>query len=128
MKTIEERVRDGATFLDLNVVGWVDKIDTDLLSIASCDKCLLGQLYFDYTSAVESLCIEAYYKQHELGFAWGDYVCNDPQALVDGECGLLTSEWRKLILARRAGRNDSRMSRQGGQAPSPSLQPAAGDS
>lgn len=40
-----ERVQRGARLLDEKVPEWFNKIDIETLNIASCLKCVLGQLF-----------------------------------------------------------------------------------
>jgi hypothetical protein len=44
-KTIEDRVRLGAKFLDAHHPGWAAEIDTWQLEMWSCSRCILGQLH-----------------------------------------------------------------------------------
>jgi hypothetical protein len=39
----EARARAGATFMDVNCVGWPEKIDRDRLHMAKCAGCIVGQ-------------------------------------------------------------------------------------
>lgn len=45
MKAIEQRVADGAAWLDEKYPGWFDKIDLAILDLGSCTQCVLGQVY-----------------------------------------------------------------------------------
>ena len=42
------RARAGATFMDVNAVGWPEKIETDSLNLASCEDCVFGQAFDDH--------------------------------------------------------------------------------
>lgn len=44
------RAAAGARLLDVVAPGWADRIAVDELAMASCDKCILGQIYGDYQS------------------------------------------------------------------------------
>ena len=55
MSTVEQRVRSGATLLDMSVPGWASKIDRDTLNLQLCTACVLGQLYSDYAKGCEAL-------------------------------------------------------------------------
>ena len=48
MTTITDRVREGMTWLDINVPGWCDRIDVERLDISHCRRCMLGQLFGNY--------------------------------------------------------------------------------
>lgn len=41
-------VQLGIEFLDANVPDWREQIDTAKLDLASCETCVLGQLFSDY--------------------------------------------------------------------------------
>lgn len=49
MLSVKERVQNGSTLLDSTVPGWYNKIDLSKLRIQHCDRCVLGQLYGEYT-------------------------------------------------------------------------------
>lgn len=42
------RAKAGALLLDLLQPGWADRIDTESLDLASCQVCVLGQLFGEY--------------------------------------------------------------------------------
>lgn len=44
-RTLLERVEKGAGFLDRHYPGWWQHIDLGTLEIASCERCVLGQVY-----------------------------------------------------------------------------------
>lgn len=94
-KSIEQRVADGATFLDANVVGWVDKIDLKTLRINCLCNCVLGQLFEEYGSGLIALDV---HDGRDFGFdvLEKDYMNNK------AEYAALTDEWKRVILARRA--------------------------
>jgi hypothetical protein len=95
VKTIEQRVADGATFLDMTVPGWWDRIDVKLLDLGNCFKCVLGQLCGDFGDGVVEFNVP---DEVELGF---DVRCGD-LAFDSTLHDQLTGEWRRIILARRA--------------------------
>lgn len=53
MKTIEQRVADGAAWLDEKYPQWFDKIDLGILDMGSCTRCVLGQVYTGVIPEVE---------------------------------------------------------------------------
>lgn len=55
MPTVEERVASGAYMLDVHAPGWRDKIDLDRLNVRSCDDCILGQVFGEYTTGLIEL-------------------------------------------------------------------------
>lgn len=48
----QSRVNRGAALLDAEFPGWFERIDTDSLDIATCSRCVLGQVYGDYLMGV----------------------------------------------------------------------------
>jgi hypothetical protein len=102
MLSIEQRVQNGATFLDANVVGWVDKINLKTLNIASSCKCVVGQVTGKaYHEGVRSLGLGhpldgRGYERANMGFQFGDADS------IIRDNGNLTAAWKALILARRA--------------------------
>lgn len=82
----------GAAWLDERVPGWADHINLDNFTIASCQKCVLGQLFGNYVDGVSELRIVG--QQIWLGFG------------LDGtrspsHCGELDEAWRREISGRR---------------------------
>lgn len=49
------RAKIGATFLDVIRPGWFREINLSTLRMASCQACVLGQLYGDYWKGAETL-------------------------------------------------------------------------
>lgn len=89
MNTIAERVEAGAAWLDANRPGWVDRINLETLDMASPRRCILGQEYGYFGSALPDV---------------GQPFINRVQALgFDGGApGVLAGRWRDYITARRA--------------------------
>jgi hypothetical protein len=48
MRKYEQRVRNGIALLDQCYPGWRDSVILESLQMASCTRCVLGQLYGDY--------------------------------------------------------------------------------
>lgn len=46
--TAESAVAKGAAWLDKTYPGWVDNINLGTLSVASCDRCVLGQVWTNH--------------------------------------------------------------------------------
>ncbi|HYF29002.1 MAG TPA: hypothetical protein VEA36_01390 [Candidatus Paceibacterota bacterium] len=59
LDTAQERVAAGAALLDAQAPGWRDRIDVDRLSIQSCGRCMLAQLYGNYARGVKHLGLDA---------------------------------------------------------------------
>lgn len=101
-KSIEQRVRDGATFLDTQVVGWVDRIDVDTFDLGDCMLCVLGQLFGNFH--------DVHMPEHEIvDYGFQGYSTDDAAFLrnadVEEMYRALTAAWRTLIIARRADRD-----------------------
>lgn len=55
MTTVATRVRKGAKFLDKVRPGWALKIKVPTLDLENGDRCILGQLYGDYSDGINKL-------------------------------------------------------------------------
>lgn len=55
--TVAERVALGVALLDEKCPDWVNRIDLSRLDIASCNRCILGQLFGDFGRGYEPLDI-----------------------------------------------------------------------
>lgn len=103
--TIAERVAAGAAWLDTNRPGWEKGIDLGRLDISSCTRCILGQIYGGFNAAPLDVRwdgddIDAEYIAADRGFdVWAELVEEELAA----DAAQLTTAWRELILARRAG-------------------------
>jgi hypothetical protein len=86
-----ERVAAGVALLDQKRPGWDAEVDLTLLLLASCDRCVLGQLYGDYSRATDVFDEDDYPEQY--GF---DLFEGDPLTYED-----LTAEWKRVITERR---------------------------
>ena len=52
---VEERVARGAAWLDKEKPGWREDINLDALTMSSCSRCVLGQLYRDFLGGLSVL-------------------------------------------------------------------------
>lgn len=52
---MKNNVLRGIELLDRQVPGWRDRIDWDKLDMTNCYKCILGQLFGEYSEGVEEL-------------------------------------------------------------------------
>lgn len=70
--TVEERVRNGAAFLDERVPGWRERVDPDELAIQQCDYCVLGQVFGSVADGCASLALYdgSVGRLQRLGFYW----------------------------------------------------------
>lgn len=53
--TVEERVRNGARWLDENFPGWIDRIDLDTLALSSSGNCICGQVFRKEAQSIERI-------------------------------------------------------------------------
>lgn len=86
-----EAAARGASFLDGEVPNWShpNRIDLDALRLASCKRCVLGQLFGEYGEGVDDLGLSET-DEDTLGFF-----------AVDHEWADLTEAWRAEIRKRR---------------------------
>jgi len=106
------RVAQGAAFLDRVHPGWAEAIDVHTLAMRTCRRCMLGQLYGDYSDGAEtfgwqpSACTFLDLPQVQLGFtlADGDLLdapCWPLEHIVDCVWRTLTDAWIDAIAERR---------------------------
>lgn len=94
--TIEQRVANGAAWLDENRPGWLGDIDVNRIDISSGCNCILGQAFGHYSDSPEEARWDDGFIAADRGFiAAGVHslVADDEEALAD--------EWRRVISARR---------------------------
>lgn len=103
MATVEERVASGAYMLDVHVgPEWRDKIDLNRLETRSCEDCVLGQVYGEYSNGLVMLGIwgdvSAPHMIHQsmLGFAINQ---DGPDAGItyDEAFARLDAEWIRVL-------------------------------
>lgn len=96
----DDRVHLGAERLDTARPGWEKEIDLDLLAIWDGARCILGQLYLEFTEGMIQLDLLGIRQAAVFGFTVPgfDYEMSDWDALNDA--------WRKLIRERIADRPD----------------------
>ncbi len=86
-------VKQGAELLDRINPGWFLAINTEELDLGDCDKCVLGQLYGEYTDGKVA-----------LGFS-RLYICSNwpfvSNYWLDGELKTTLPEWLDAIAERR---------------------------
>lgn len=90
-------VQAGIEVLDAKVPGWECQLDPDTLDLASCQLCVLGQIYGDYfvgKRALELLDGDAH------GFTVKDATG------IDREYGFLTRTWLKVLRKRLQNKID----------------------
>jgi len=81
-----EVVQAGMQVLDEKVPGWESRIDPETLDLASCQFCILGQIYGDYGVGRRALDL---YSDYAHGF--------DVDGGVDRYYPLLTRAWLRVI-------------------------------
>lgn len=94
----EECVMNGVELLDRRFPNWEDLIDPDSLEIDSCDNCIIGQLFGDYTTGLDTLRI-GQLKACTLGFNVDTSfdVVLDPNLY---DYLVLKNHWQKIIAER----------------------------
>jgi hypothetical protein len=92
---VAERVAAGVAWLDENVPGWAERIDLEQLNLASCQRCVLGQLFGDFNDAPQPA--SGLVTSAHLGF---DRHHGEPNFTA---YSALTAEWRRVIEQRQAG-------------------------
>lgn len=99
------RVEKGAALLDERCPGWFKRIDIAQLALASCSRCVVGQLYGEFVNGLKSL--DLYLGTHDNspavdhGFAIGD---GDGRPREDADACFwspLRDCWVSVIAARR---------------------------
>ena len=100
MSAIAERVARGAALLDEKMPGWAERIDLNVLNLASSCRCVLGQLHPNleapddaYLDGLSHLGVST---TDDSGYGF------DTSDEDDGVYERLTAAWRELIESRRA--------------------------
>lgn len=100
MKSYAERAAAGADVLDSMYPDWYCKVELDTLSMSSCTRCILGQLWGSYDQGLEH--VYKYLRKIEgIPSAFGfDAAHANPV-----HWGLLNHAWGKEVQARREKHN-----------------------
>lgn len=99
----EQEIACGVAVLDehsTQKTGWVFHVDTDTLDMADWSKCVLGQLYGEFFTAVEGLIERTGATQVHVVFAVShgfDLPPNTRVPLRLNDYDVLTTEWRAHI-------------------------------
>jgi hypothetical protein len=98
MTAVAESVARGAALLDEKLPGWDERIDLADLQLASCYRCVLGQLFGRYPVPAEGG-----FSPYGLGIAALGIGDENPSRYgFDGrDADSLTGEWRRVITQRR---------------------------
>ena len=94
--SIKARVAAGAALLDNSRPGWAAEIDIEKLVMASCKRCVLGQLYGDYSHAGRAAFTDVLVGRDQ-GFDAGHWSIKREAE----EYAALQREWVALIRARQ---------------------------
>lgn len=94
MKTVQERVHDGAAVLDDYAPGWRGEIDLETLDIELSTSCVLGQVFGSYPDGY-----------HELALRAGNYSWLEPEYRAAhgfsvspaGSANELAAEWKAYL-------------------------------
>jgi hypothetical protein len=97
-RELAKRVEAGAQFLDTKFPGWPRQIALDGLEISHVRSCVLGQIYGDYGSGVEALCL-GNREVMELGFFTSEHDHGGEAACR--EYGELRELWKQEVSRRR---------------------------
>jgi hypothetical protein len=103
---LAERVAAGVAWLDQNVPDWSGRIDLGDLNLAVCDDCILGQVFGNYWDAP----LDAERSSDGKPLVFGNYDAVATGLGFQGnwfEYKYLGTEWRRVILARRAAMSPS---------------------
>jgi hypothetical protein len=109
--TLSEPVCAGVRFLDERVPGWWNMIDTDTLDLASCDLCVLAQVYIAQHGHPDDLgsWLSPFGRmKEEFGLDAPAIAASGFISEADGwadnviDSAALTAEWREAIEAKRA--------------------------
>lgn len=108
MNPYTEEAARGAALLDEKNPGWADRIDLSALSMGNPDRCILGQLYGGFLTALVALdmpcqctCFGESLPENDatsLGFEVG---CTARRSSEDRAYAWLENAWRDEILSRR---------------------------
>lgn len=106
MNEAEIAVRRGAELLDRVQPGWYNEIDTEILDISDCVRCVLGQLFHHFSLGTEFLGFRRGRKINGVG-AYNDWSKTDEHgfscdSLWFGSLEELNIGWKQLITERKA--------------------------
>jgi len=99
MSILAERVALGAALLDEKLPGWAERINLDELELASCYRCVIGQLFSRHP-----LPAKGAFSPYGIGISALDIVDESPSWYgFDGsDAASLNAEWRRVITERTA--------------------------
>jgi len=101
MSTIANRVKKGAELLDTAQPNWYEQIELSQLDLSSCKKCILGQMFGDFSDGAEVLFKDELSSSiDKCGFDIDRELLleNTPEEVWE----LLCTYWRHEVVSRRA--------------------------
>jgi hypothetical protein len=105
---VQQRVIKGMAFLDANAIpSWEQAIDLDRLDLADQSRCVLGQIYGNYSTGWSETGVGG--TAADNGFIallteaqLDELTSSERSTLTADEYELLTEAWREAIAARLA--------------------------
>lgn len=103
--TYEDRIEQGAAWLDETQPGWERRLDIGQLDLASCERCVLGQVFMDRAKATEMgtgygwalHVFESVDMSHTRGFSLDEDELREMGIHTGREYAVLTDEWGAFI-------------------------------
>ena len=96
---VTSEVAAGIELLDGMWPRWECEIDLDRLRLSDGERCVLGQLYGEYTDALRELGFD-----DDDAINYGFDIPGPPWDSIDMRYDFLTEQWRAVIADRRARR------------------------
>lgn len=99
MITVEQAVRNGIELLDAEgPKDWRELVDVELLDVASIGRCVLGQIYDDYSLGMMELFDYGEEYWEPLGIKYGFEAQLLPGPGYNGrDYDALTAEWVRVL-------------------------------
>jgi hypothetical protein len=101
---LRQTVAEGVRLLDAKEPHWYTRINLGTLDMAECDRCILGQVYGNYTEGVEKVFLVRVSPQGPVPDRVYDYGFNAPlvQRTYKEEIVFLAECWKAVIEKRNA--------------------------
>jgi hypothetical protein len=96
---LRQAVAEGVRLLDAKEPHWSTRINLGALDMEQCDRCILGQVYGDYTEGVEKVFLIPVSPQDPVPDIVYDYGFNAPlvQRTYKEEVAFLAECWKAVI-------------------------------
>lgn len=101
-ENLEANAKRGAQLLDKDRPQWYAEIDTDILQMQDCDRCILGQLYNHYLFGLNQTDIDANDDPWFYGFNIPTVVERNARHLRTIYYSILTEAWINEIKERQS--------------------------